>query len=165
MTSGSVSSPTAIKKVPASHYRRRHCLRGSRDTTSANDIRDTVGRRQRTRKACERCRMKKTKCNEEFPCSRCADGNYICTAGLRKIPQYRELPPGYIEALEQSQLTPVRTIHKLYFMVRHSQPWNHNEPGININGYPVVHDISNSLGCIKVGRHSYLPIEFSPPED
>ncbi|KAF6513230.1 hypothetical protein HZS61_007488 [Fusarium oxysporum f. sp. conglutinans] len=53
------------------------------------------GPRKRVRKACERCRMKKTKCDGEFPCMRCKNDNLICTAAARKKTGYKELPGGY----------------------------------------------------------------------
>src|SRR3954454_21668140 len=59
------------------------------------------GRHKRVWKACERCRMKKTKvsyfstafssqktnlfqCDGESPCKRCKDDRLVCTAGSRK---------------------------------------------------------------------------------
>jgi hypothetical protein len=92
-------------------------------------------RQKRVWKACERCRMKKTKvcaliflicfscfslpiplslsvslspaksfsarylrsiqCDGEFPCKRCRDDGLICTAGVRKKMEYKQLPRGY----------------------------------------------------------------------
>lgn len=73
------------------------------------------GRHKRVWKACERCRMKKTKvgfpalrtelciaaqpltrrqCDGEFPCKRCKDDGLVCTAGTRKKTEYKQLPRG-----------------------------------------------------------------------
>lgn len=167
MSLASFTSPTAMKKTKTRRYHHRHHSRQSRDTASDN-IRNisSTNHGLRARQACERCRMKKAKCNGEFPCSRCINSDHLCTVAAHKKPHYKEyLPAGYVEALEQSQLTLVRTIHRLYFMVRHSEPWSREEPSINVNGDPVVHDISKALGCIAPDRHSYLPVEGSPPED
>jgi hypothetical protein len=51
-------------------------------------------RHKRVWKACERCRMKKTKCDGEFPCKRCKDDGLVCTAGTRKKTEYKQLPRG-----------------------------------------------------------------------
>ncbi|CAG9950831.1 unnamed protein product [Clonostachys rosea f. rosea IK726] len=85
------------------------------------------GRHKRVRKACERCRMKKTKaafvqCDGEFPCKRCKDDGRVCTASVRKKMEYKQLPRGYAEVLEKTQFALIATVHKLYSMVRNSQP-------------------------------------------
>lgn len=53
-----------------------------------------MDRHKRVWKACERCRMKKTKCDGEFPCKRCKDDGLVCTAGTRKKTEYKQLPRG-----------------------------------------------------------------------
>jgi hypothetical protein len=52
------------------------------------------GRHKRVWKACERCRMKKTKCDGESPCKRCKDDGLVCTAGSRKKAEFKQLPRG-----------------------------------------------------------------------
>src|SRR3569833_3277831 len=85
------------------------------------------GRHKRVWKACERCRMKKTKvlarpglarclhhhsltlaqCDDEFPCKRCRDDGLVCTAGTRKKMEYKQLPKGYVTACRlPSSFTP-----------------------------------------------------------
>ncbi|KAF2703353.1 hypothetical protein K504DRAFT_392592 [Pleomassaria siparia CBS 279.74] len=39
--------------------------------------------RTRVKKACNRCRIKKSKCNGQVPCAKCQHDNAICTATLR----------------------------------------------------------------------------------
>jgi hypothetical protein len=69
-------------------------------------------RHTRVCKACERCRMKKTKvcqaayhishcisdtgfkCNGEYPCKRCKDDGLVCTAAKRKKSEFKPLPRG-----------------------------------------------------------------------
>ncbi|ATY61061.1 C6 transcription factor [Cordyceps militaris] len=123
------------------------------------------GRHKRVWKACERCRMKKTKCDGEFPCKRCKDDGLVCTAGIRKKMEYKQLPRGYAEVLENTQLTLIATIHKLYSMVRSSQPWDLGEPDLNDRGQPVVHNISQKLGCIRPNSDIDLPVHSVFPED
>ncbi|KAM7211120.1 hypothetical protein V8F06_013495, partial [Rhypophila decipiens] len=99
------------------------------------------GQHKRVWKACERCRMKKTKCGGEFPCKRCKDDGLVCTASTRKKTEYKQLPKGYAELLENTQFALIKTIHKLYSMVRNQQKWDLGEPELNDRGQPVIHNI------------------------
>ncbi|KAK3991213.1 hypothetical protein QBC44DRAFT_287378 [Cladorrhinum sp. PSN332] len=122
-------------------------------------------RHKRVWKACERCRMKKTKCDGEFPCKRCKDDGLVCTAGLRKKTEYKQLPRGYAEVLENTQFALIATVHKLYAMVRNNQPWDLGEPELNEKGQPVIHNIAARLGCIRPHGDVDLPVQSFFPED
>ncbi|POR32549.1 Fluconazole resistance protein 1 [Tolypocladium paradoxum] len=123
------------------------------------------GRHKRVWKACERCRMKKTKCDGEFPCKRCKDDGMVCTAGIRKKVEYKQLPKGYAEVLEHTQFALIATVVKLYSMVRNAQPWDLGEPELNDRGQPVIHDIAQKLGCIRPNSDIDLPVHSVFPED
>ncbi|KAF3344294.1 hypothetical protein VD0002_g5893 [Verticillium dahliae] len=123
------------------------------------------GRHKRVWKACERCRMKKTKCDGEFPCKRCKDDGLVCTAGLRKKTEYKQLPKGYAEVLEHTQFALVATVHKLYSMLRNQQQWDLGEPELNDRGQPVIHNIASKLGCIRPNSDIDLPVHSIFPED
>ncbi|KAJ3467235.1 hypothetical protein MRS44_004799 [Fusarium solani] len=123
------------------------------------------GRHKRVWKACERCRMKKTKCDGEFPCKRCKDDGLVCTAGVRKKMEYKQLPRGYAEVLENTQFALIATVHKLYSMVRNNQPWELGEPELNDRGQPVIHNIAQKLGCIRPNSDIDLPVHSVFPED
>ncbi|KAH7316463.1 hypothetical protein B0I35DRAFT_479304 [Stachybotrys elegans] len=123
------------------------------------------GRHKRVWKACERCRMKKTKCDGEFPCKRCKDDGLVCTAGVRKKMEYKQLPRGYAEVLENTQFALIATVHKLYSMVRNQQPWELGEPELNDRGQPVIHNIAQKLGCIRPNSDIDLPVHSVFPED
>ncbi|KAF7553993.1 hypothetical protein G7Z17_g3237 [Cylindrodendrum hubeiense] len=123
------------------------------------------GRHKRVWKACERCRMKKTKCDGEFPCKRCKDDGLVCTAGVRKKMEYKQLPRGYAEVLENTQLALIATVHKLYSMVRSGQQWDLGEPELNDRGQPVIHNIAQKLGCIRPNSDIDLPVHSVFPED
>lgn len=125
----------------------------------------TDGRHKRVWKACERCRMKKTKCDGEFPCKRCKDDGLVCTAGVRKKTEYKQLPKGYAEVLEHTQFALVATVHKLYAMLRNQQQWDLGEPELNDRGQPVIHDIAFKLGCIRPNSDIDLPVHSVFPED
>ncbi|KAL1836181.1 hypothetical protein VTJ49DRAFT_5471 [Mycothermus thermophilus] len=123
------------------------------------------GRHKRVWKACERCRMKKTKCDGEFPCKRCKDDGLICTAGTRKKTEYKQLPPGYAEVLENTQFVLVATVQKLYAMVRNGDTWDLGEPELNDRGQPVVHNVAAKLGCLRPNNDLDLPVHSIFPED
>ncbi|KAL0937676.1 uncharacterized protein CTRU02_207407 [Colletotrichum truncatum] len=125
----------------------------------------TDGRHKRVWKACERCRMKKTKCDGEFPCKRCKDDGLVCTAGVRKKTEYKQLPRGYAEVLEHTQFALIATVHKLYAMVRNNQQWDLGEPELNDRGQPVIHNIAQKLGCIRPNSDIDLPVHSVFPED
>ncbi|KAI0602802.1 hypothetical protein F4775DRAFT_588372 [Biscogniauxia sp. FL1348] len=122
-------------------------------------------RHKRVWKACERCRMKKTKCDGEFPCKRCKDDGLVCTAGTRKKTEYKQLPRGYAEVLENTQFALIATVHKLYAMVRSGQSWDLGEPELNDRGQPVIHNIATKLGCIRPNADADLPPHSVFPED
>ncbi|CAG9982440.1 unnamed protein product [Clonostachys byssicola] len=125
-----------------------------------------AGRRgKRVWKACERCRMKKTKCDGEFPCQRCNDDGLICTASVRKRPGYKQLPSGYAEVLENTQLVLVATIRKLYEMVRNHDEWHLGEPRCNDRGQAIIHNIAQKLACIRSNGDIDLPVQSVFPED
>ncbi|KAK8106687.1 hypothetical protein PG999_010046 [Apiospora kogelbergensis] len=124
-----------------------------------------MDRHKRVWKACERCRMKKIKCDGEFPCKRCKDDGLVCTAGTRKKTGYKQLPRGYAEVLENTQFALSATVQKLYAMVRSSQQWDLGEPEFNDRGQPVIHDIATKLGCIRLNADADLPPHSVFPED
>ncbi|KAJ4231846.1 Fluconazole resistance protein 1 [Fusarium falciforme] len=109
--------------------------------------------------------MKKTKCDSNFPCKRCKDDGLVCTASVRKKREYKQLPRGYAEALENTQLILIATIYKLYSMVRNNQPWRLGEPESNDHGQPVVHNIAQKLDCIRPNSDIDLPLHSVFPED
>ncbi|KAF5566418.1 zinc cluster transcription factor [Fusarium napiforme] len=126
------------------------------------------GRHKRVWKACERCRMKKTKARFQYYSSLTppfTNTNSICTAGVRKKMEYKQLPRGYAEVLENTQFALIATVHKLYSMVRNNQSWDLGEPELNDRGQPVIHNIAQKLGCIRPNSDIDLPVHSVFPED
>ncbi|KAI0189225.1 hypothetical protein F4808DRAFT_46514 [Astrocystis sublimbata] len=119
----------------------------------------THSRQNRVRNACERCRMKKTKCDGEFPCKRCKGDDQVCKAGTRKKTR------GYAEVLQNTQTSLIATVHKLYAMVRNGQSWDLGEPELNDRGRPVIHDIATKLGCMRTNADADMPPHSVFPED
>ena len=71
----------------------------------------------------------------------------------------------YAEVLENTQFALIATVHKLYSMVRNSQPWELGEPELNDRGQPVIHNIAQKLGCIRPNSDIDLPVHSAFPED
>ncbi|KLO92849.1 zinc cluster transcription factor [Fusarium fujikuroi] len=120
---------------------------------------------QKVRKACVRCRMKKTKCDGKIPCRKCKDDQKICTASARRTITFKHAPRGYAEVLEQSQYILIETVFKLYGMVRNSQSWKLAEPHLNEHGQPVAQHITKLLGCVPPNSDIDLPVRSIFPED
>ncbi|PBP18132.1 c6 zinc finger domain containing protein [Diplocarpon rosae] len=153
-------SATARKMSKAS----KPLNRSSKRSNTAHEHSSVVldGRHKRVWKACERCRMKKTKCDGESPCKRCKDDGLVCTAGSRRKTEFKQLPRGYAEVLENTQYALIATVQKLYTMLRNGDSWDLGEPELNERGQPVIHDIASRLGCIRASPD--LPYAFPEGE-
>lgn len=93
-------------------------------------------------------------CDGESPCKRCRDDGLVCTAGHRKKAEFKQLPRGYAEVLENTQYALIATVHKLYAMVLAGEQWTLEPPVMNARGQPVIHDIAAKLGCIRADPSS-----------
>jgi len=123
--------------------------------------------RKRVCKACDRCRLKKSKCDGANPCSRCKQDNTICVFGERKKSQDKVYPKGYTEQLEQQQTRLVEGVRKLYGLVVNNKPWPGNRLKEVSNGHPLTHDILKELGLLTVsndGVTHYESFEEDPLE-
>ncbi|KAL7937135.1 hypothetical protein V8C35DRAFT_332305 [Trichoderma chlorosporum] len=123
-------------------------------------------RRARVSKACERCRLKKIKCDGEVPCSKCRNSGHVCTPGTRKRTihvEYEQVPKSYVEFLETTHLALIGSVHKLYTMIQKNQPWNLDSPELNDQGELVIHDLAKKLGCIDSNGEIQLPIQYELP--
>jgi hypothetical protein len=161
-------SSSSTKSTKPTHRASKRAGSGAAAVHHHDHIAHTTGmdgRHKRVWKACERCRMKKTKCDGEFPCKRCKDDGLVCTAGVRKKMEYKQLPKGYAEVLENTQFALIATVHKLYSMVRTGQQWDLGEPELNDRGQPVIHNIAQKLGCIRPNSDIDLPVHSVFPED
>ncbi|PCD22064.1 hypothetical protein AU210_015864 [Fusarium oxysporum f. sp. radicis-cucumerinum] len=146
------STPASIQPIqPVRRNSKRACSSAATIHQHRHHATHTTGmdgRFKRVQKACEQCRMRKSKCDIGFPCRRCKDHGLICTGGVPKKSKYKQLPKGCVEVLENTQSVLVMAIRKLYFKVRNNQSWDLGEPELDHYGQPVIHSIVHKLGCI-----------------
>lgn len=104
--------------------------------------------RKRVCKACDRCRLKKSKCDGASPCSRCKADNAICVFGERKKSQDKVYPKGYVEMLEQQQTQLVAGLRELYGRLQSGQGWPGQPLREQQGGHPLTHDILERLDLL-----------------
>lgn len=109
--------------------------------------------RKRVCKACDRCRLKKSKCDGANPCSRCKADNAICVFGERKKSHDKVYPKGYVELLEQQQAQLVTGLQELYRRTQTGQGWTGSPLKESTTGNPLTHDILDRLGALKQDGH------------
>ncbi|KAF2760890.1 hypothetical protein EJ05DRAFT_508127 [Pseudovirgaria hyperparasitica] len=105
--------------------------------------------RKRVCKACDRCRLKKSKCDGSQPCLRCKSDNVSCLFGERKRAQDKVYPKGYVEMLEHQQAMLVRGMRNLYQRCVAHGCWE-GEPleTHETTGHPLVHSMLLRLDAL-----------------
>ncbi|PCG90484.1 Hypothetical protein PENO1_098970 [Penicillium occitanis (nom. inval.)] len=104
--------------------------------------------RKRVCKACDRCRLKKSKCDGASPCGRCRADNAICVFGERKKAHDKVYPKGYVEMLEQQQIWLVNGLQELYRRAQEGEGWTGEPLKAESNGHPLTHDLLTRLGAL-----------------
>ncbi|OKL63016.1 hypothetical protein UA08_02048 [Talaromyces atroroseus] len=104
--------------------------------------------RKRVCKACDRCRLKKSKCDGASPCGRCRADNAICVFGERKKAHDKVYPKGYVEMLEQQQVWLVNGLQELYRRAQEGEGWTGEPLKAESNGHPLTHDLLTRLGAL-----------------
>lgn len=102
-------------------------------------------------KACDRCRLKKSKCDGVDPCLRCRADNATCIFGQRKKVHEKSYPKGYAEMLEQQQVWLVSGLQELYNRAVQGQGWPGEPLKLEPNGFPLTHDMLVRLGALNNG--------------
>ncbi|EMD00052.1 hypothetical protein BAUCODRAFT_51110, partial [Baudoinia panamericana UAMH 10762] len=114
--------------------------------TDSHDSADGI--RKRVCKACDRCRLKKSKCDGSSPCSRCRVDNAICVFGERKKSHDKVYPKGYVEMLEQQQSQLVSGLQEMYRRLVTARAWS-GAPLSESNGHPLTHEILAALNLLE----------------
>ncbi|QDS71401.1 hypothetical protein FKW77_003119 [Venturia effusa] len=133
-----------------------------RASSQSSDHADNA--RKRVCKACDRCRLKKSKCDGASPCLRCKADNAICVFGERKKSQDKVYPKGYVEMLEQQQSQLVAGLRELYRRLQEGDNWPGEPLKKNTNGgHPLTHDILERLDLLHSTNDA--PIKHEGFED
>ncbi|EFR02655.1 hypothetical protein MGYG_05652 [Nannizzia gypsea CBS 118893] len=119
--------------------------------SNLSDSNDGSGIRKRVGKACDRCRLKKSKCDGDLPCARCSADNVVCVYGERKRTHDKTYPKGYVELLEHQQTSLVFGIQEMYKMLVKGNKWPGKPLNNSHNGHPLTHDILERLGALNLG--------------
>ncbi|CAG8044566.1 unnamed protein product, partial [Penicillium nalgiovense] len=106
-------------------------------------------KRKHVLKACDRCRVKKTKCDGKQPCNRCSVYNHPCLFRERKATQTKVYSRGFVEMLESHHSLVVKALQKLYKFCINNEGFP-GDPLIEApDGHPLTHAILDRLGLIK----------------
>ncbi|KAL2823518.1 hypothetical protein BDW59DRAFT_148719 [Aspergillus cavernicola] len=126
----------------------------ARQSTPASDnSHSDSGVRKRVCKACDRCRLKKSKCDGAKPCGRCRADNTLCVFGERKKAHDKVYPKGYVEMLEQQQTWLVNGLQELYRRLLDGEGWQGGPLKCEPNGHPLTHDLLTQLGALDQSKH------------
>ncbi|PYH89983.1 hypothetical protein BO71DRAFT_434270 [Aspergillus ellipticus CBS 707.79] len=108
--------------------------------------------RKRVYQACDRCRIKKAKCDGLQPCTRCQGENAICSYGARSAGHQKVYPPGYAQILEQQNECLVDGLQKMYRRMTDGTGWSGEPVRQNRHGHPCVNDLLTHLGALEKGK-------------
>ncbi|CAG7918968.1 unnamed protein product [Penicillium olsonii] len=106
-------------------------------------------KRKHVLKACDRCRVKKTKCDGKQPCNRCSVYNHPCLFRERKSTQTKVYSRGFVEMLESHHSLVVKALQKLYKFCINNEGFPGEPLAEAQDGHPLTHAILDRLGLIK----------------
>ncbi|PWY90141.1 hypothetical protein BO70DRAFT_368701 [Aspergillus heteromorphus CBS 117.55] len=106
-------------------------------------------KRKHVLKACDRCRVKKTKCDGKQPCNRCSAYNHPCLFRERKATQTKVYSRGFVEMLESHHSLVVKALQRLYKLCVDKEGFPGEPLAEGSDGHPLTHTILDRLGLIK----------------
>ncbi|KAJ5126759.1 hypothetical protein N7448_007538 [Penicillium atrosanguineum] len=106
-------------------------------------------KRKHVLKACDRCRVKKTKCDGKQPCNRCSVYNHPCLFRERKATQTKVYSRGFVEMLESHHSLVVKALQKVYGLCVNKEGFPGETLAEAPDGHPLTHAILDRLGLIK----------------
>ncbi|KAL3436659.1 hypothetical protein BDV09DRAFT_184112 [Aspergillus tetrazonus] len=122
-------------------------------------------KRKHVLKACDRCRVKKTKCDGKQPCNRCSSYNHPCLFRERKATQTKVYSRGFVEMLESHHSLVIKALQRLYKLCASKEGFP-GEPLVETSdGYPLTHTILDRLGLIKQAEDSSQGARSEETED
>ncbi|KAL4997840.1 hypothetical protein BDV10DRAFT_81550 [Aspergillus recurvatus] len=122
-------------------------------------------KRKHVLKACDRCRVKKTKCDGKQPCNRCSSYNHPCLFRERKATQTKVYSRGFVEMLESHHSLVIKALQRLYKLCANKEGFP-GEPLVETSdGYPLTHAILDRLGLIKQAEDSSQAAPGEETED
>lgn len=80
-------------------------------------------KKKRVGKACDLCRIKKTKCDGKKPCSRCIADNKLCAFTEKKKHKEKTHPSGYIDLLETRLDLLTKSLEKIVLLAEPHLPF------------------------------------------
>jgi hypothetical protein len=122
------------------------------DTSSIRRRRkDTSSSRSRVSKACERCRVRKVKCDGGKPCVRCVEVDDICDYTRKsRNRDTKEYSQSYVDQLLDQNAKYKSAMRVLYANRRLSiHPDDMKVPTTEGKDVPLVHDILDRLGLLQ----------------
>ncbi|KAL4986787.1 hypothetical protein BDW68DRAFT_197843 [Aspergillus falconensis] len=122
-------------------------------------------KRKHVLKACDRCRVKKTKCDGKQPCNRCSSYNHPCLFRERKATQTKVYSRGFVEMLESHHSLVIKALQKLYKLCANKEGFPGEPLAETSDGYPLTHAILDRLGLIKQAEHSSQAAPGEETED
>ncbi|KAL4809179.1 hypothetical protein BDV18DRAFT_76380 [Aspergillus unguis] len=106
-------------------------------------------KRKHVLKACDRCRVKKTKCDGKQPCNRCSSYNHPCLFRERKATQTKVYSRGFVEMLESHHSLVVKALQKIYKLCTTKEGFPGEPLAETSDGHPLTHAILDRLGLIQ----------------
>ncbi|KAL8751593.1 MAG: hypothetical protein Q9199_006307 [Rusavskia elegans] len=106
-----------------------------------------ISPRQRVSKACDRCRMKKSKCDLSRPCGRCKQDDQPCNFEKPKIDKDKIHPKGYPEFLENQNRQLRHALENSYQLMLDAGVWEGPALEQASGGRPPINDILEGLGA------------------